>query len=98
MTTHEQVLASLAYANEVRKSRAKVLNDLNAGKRSLRAVLEHPDVQTALIFNVLRRQRRWGRARTTRLLERLMISETRQVQFLTQRQKDVIIELARGDE
>jgi len=82
----------LALANEVRLARSKVLNDLARGEVTLAQAFEHDALRTAQIYKVLRAQHRWGEQRVRRLLVRLGIRENREVQFLTERQKEKIIE------
>lgn len=91
MATREQALEMLNYANEVRLARSKVLHELNKGTKTLEEVLDNEWCQQATVYNVVRRIHRYGRARTLRALQHAGISETRQVQHLTQRQRAILL-------
>lgn len=87
----QQALQELNHANEVRLNRARILRELNAGKKSLEEVLESEWCQSATVFNVVRKQHRWARQRTLRLLAKVGISETREVRQLTPRQRAALL-------
>lgn len=90
--TKHRSMEHLQLANEVRLARSQVFADLKNGKVTLAQAFEHEALRTAQIYKVLRARHRWGEERVRRLLVRLGISETREVQFLTERQKERIIE------
>lgn len=88
---HAQAMDALQYANEVRTRRCRILKSLSRGEVTVAEVLDNEWCQTATIFNVLRHQHRWGRARVHRLLTRTGVPEGKQIRFLTQRQRAAIL-------
>lgn len=89
-----QHMRALAHANRVRLARAEL-------KRAIKSGTAHPSdvvkgcpwqVETMTVGELLRSQRRWGRARARKFLTPLMLSENRELGKLTERQRN---ELAR---
>src|SRR5215212_9092345 len=89
---HAQIMASLEYANIVRRNRANALKDLKAGKITLEDVLHTDCCSTATIYKVITSVANWGPGRTRRLLTRLRISEMHQLGTLTERQQKILID------
>lgn len=90
---HAQALDALELANKIRRHRAKVYGRINAGEMTLREVFDDPVMEHATIYKVLLKKKHWGKQRVRRLLSRLVISESRQLMALSERQKEAIIEV-----
>jgi hypothetical protein len=89
-----QHMRALAHANRVRLARAELKRAIKAGRADASEVVRGCpwQVETMTVGELLRSQRRWGRARARKFLHPLMLSENRQLGRLTERQRD---ELAR---
>lgn len=89
-----QHLVALARANRVRLARAALKRNIAAGDTTVAEILtEVPEeVESMAVADLLACQRRWGVTRCRRFLAGSMISETRLVGTLTERQRH---ELAR---
>lgn len=84
-----QHLEALARANSVRVARAALKRSINAGSKSAADVLEECPAEAAsmTIAELLCSQRGWGNKRTSTLLRRLAVSETRELSRLSARQR-----------
>lgn len=89
-----QRMSALTAANHVRIGRSQLRRDLHDGRITLAAALQDPRADTMPVGDLLRGQRRWGPTRVRVLLSRLMISETKRVGSLTDRQRGLIVEAA----
>lgn len=87
-----QHLAALETANRVRLARAALKRRVAAGEASAAEVLrEAPwEVETMTVGELLRSQRRWGRARCRKFLVSLSLSENRAIGRLTLRQRALV--------
>jgi len=87
-----QQLQALRQANRVRLARAELKRRVAAGTVSAAAVVLNPPWEAASmeIGDLLRSQRRWGAARCRRLLVSVGLSENKQLDTLTDRQREVL--------
>ncbi len=87
-----QQLQALRQANRVRLARAELKRRVAAGTVSAAAVVLDPPWEAASmeIGDLLRSQRRWGAARCRRLLVSVGLSENKQLDTLTDRQREVL--------
>lgn len=87
-----QHMRALAHANRVRLARASLKRAILAGQLdTVEVVRTCPwEVETMTIGELLRSQRRWGRARARKFLSSLALNENRELGRLTQRQRGVL--------
>lgn len=87
-----QHMEALARANRVRLARAELKRAIQAGiEQASEVVLECPwQVESMTVGELLRSQRRWGRARARKFLVSLALNENRQLGRLTERQRHVL--------
>ena len=87
-----QHMRALARANEVRLARAQLKREVGAGKRGIIAVIrECPwEAESMSVSELLCSQRRWGRARSRKLINSLHINESKRLGTFTQRQRDLL--------
>jgi hypothetical protein len=85
-------MRALAHANRVRLARASLKRAILAGQiETVEVVRTCPwEVATMTIGELLRSQRRWGRARARKFLASLALNENRELGRLTQRQRGVL--------
>ena len=85
-------MRALARANEVRLARAQLKREVAAGNRGILSVItECPwEAESMSISELLCSQRRWGRARSRKLIGSLHINENKQLGTFTQRQRDLL--------
>jgi hypothetical protein len=95
-------MVALERANEVRLARSGVKYALRDGRMSIEEALEHPAIQTMPIGPLLCCQRRWGVARSARVLHALrwcsppvLVSEARLVRDLTVRERAAIVRVCK---
>ena len=88
-----QCMEALARANEVRLARAALKRDISAGRRPITEVItESPwEADSMSLSELLCSQRRWGRARSRKLLSSTALSEGKRVGSLTERQRRVLV-------
>ena len=88
-----QCMQALARANEVRLARAALKRDVGAGRRSVTEVLsEIPwEARSMSLSELLCSQRRWGRARSRKLLASAGLSENKRIGTLTPRQQGILV-------
>ena len=88
-----QCMQALARANEVRLARAALKRDVAAGRRSAtEVILESPwEAQSMSLSELLCSQRRWGRARSRKLLGSAGLSEAKRLGTLTARQQRILV-------
>jgi hypothetical protein len=88
-----QCMQALARANEVRLARAALKRDVAAGRRSVTEVIvESPwEAQSMSLSELLCSQRRWGRARSRKLLASTGLSEAKRLGTLTARQQRILV-------
>lgn len=87
-----QHMRALAEANRVRLARAALKRDIAAGETEAAKVVRGCpwEVSTMTVGELLRSQRRWGRARARKFLFGLGLNENRQLGRLTERQRLVL--------
>ena len=85
-----QHLKALESANRIRLNRARIKRDIGSGKVKVPDVLEHPDLATATLGELLAAQDRWGPKRVARFLNALDLTVAKRIGSLTERQRDVI--------
>jgi len=86
-------MQALARANKVRLARAALKRDISAGRRSVtKVVLDSPwEAESMSLSELLCSQRRWGRARSRKLLASAALSEGKRIGTLTQRQRRILV-------
>ena len=87
-----QHMEALAHANRVRLARASLKRAILAGHADVIEVVRTCpwEVETMTVGELLRSQRRWGRARARKFLSSLALNENRQLGRLTERQRVVL--------
>ena len=87
-----QHMQALAHANRVRLARAALKRSVLAGQMDVVEVIQDCpwEVETMTVGELLRSQRRWGRARARKFLSSLALNENREVGRLTERQRGVL--------
>ena len=90
---NEQCMEALARANKVRLARAALKRDISAGRRSaIDVIVESPwEVGSMSLSELLCSQRRWGRARSRKLLASIALGEGKKVGTLTERQRRILV-------
>jgi hypothetical protein len=88
-----QCMQALARANEVRLARAALKRDVSAGRREVtEVILDSPwEADSMSLSELLCSQRRWGRARSRKLLSSIALSEGKRVGTLTDRQRRLLV-------
>lgn len=86
-----QHMVALKRANEVRFGHCDLKRDILAGRVNVIAALTDPRAAGSLtVADLLCAQRRWGRTRARKFLQRVEVSESRRVDALTSRQRRLI--------
>jgi hypothetical protein len=87
-----QCMQALARANEVRLARAALKRDISAGRREVtEVVLDSPwEAESMSLSELLCSQRRWGRARSRKLLSSIALTEGKRIGTLTDRQRRIL--------
>ena len=88
-----QCMEALARANEVRLARAALKREISAGRRNITEVItESPwEAESMSLSELLCSQRRWGRARSRKLLSSTALSEGKRVGTMTERQRRLLV-------
>jgi hypothetical protein len=88
-----QCMQALARANKVRLARAALKRDVSAGRRQVTdVVLDSPwEADSMSLSELLCSQRRWGRARSRKLLSSIALSEGKRIGTLTDRQRRLLV-------
>jgi hypothetical protein len=88
-----QCMEALARANQVRLARAALKRDVSAGRQSVCDVItESPwEAESMSLSELLCSQRRWGRARSRKLLSSAALGEGKKVGTLTERQRRILV-------
>jgi hypothetical protein len=88
-----QCMQALARANEVRLARARLKRAVGASERCvIQVVRDIPwEAETMPIGELLCSQRRWGRARSRKLLNSIHMSEAKPLGSLTPRQQRLLV-------
>ena len=87
-----QHMRALAHANRVRLARAALKRQVLAGDADVVEIIETCpwEAETMTVGELLRSQRRWGRARARKFLFSLALNENRQLGRLTLRQRALL--------
>jgi hypothetical protein len=88
-----QCMEALARANQVRLARAALKRDISAGRRNItEVIMDSPwEAESMSLSELLCSQRRWGRARSRKLLSSTALSEGKRVGTLTERQRRILV-------
>ena len=88
-----QCMEALARANKVRLARAALKRDISGGRRSItEVIMESPwEADSMSLSELLCSQRRWGRARSRKLLSSTALSEGKRIGTLTERQRRLLV-------
>ena len=88
-----QCMEALARASEVSRARAALKREISEGRRNITEVItESPwEADSMSLSDLLCSQRRWGRARSRKLLSSTALSEGKRVGSLTERQRRVLV-------
>jgi hypothetical protein len=88
-----QCMEALARANQVRLARAALKRDISAGHRSVTVVItDSPwEAESMSLSELLCSQRRWGRARSRKLLASAALGEAKKIGSLTERQRRILV-------
>jgi hypothetical protein len=91
--TRPQCMQALDRANEVRLARAALKRDIGAGRRDVTdVVLKCPwEAESMSLLELLGSQRRWGRARSQKLLSSVSLKEMKRLGSLTERQRVLLV-------
>ena len=87
-----QHMRALARANEIRLARAALKRSIATGTTSAAEIVLEcpPEAEGMTVSELLSAQRRWGRARSRRLLGGLELKENKQLVTFTQRQRELL--------
>jgi hypothetical protein len=90
---NSQCMQALARANQVRLARAALKREISAGHRGVTDVIRQSpwEVESMSLSELLCSQRRWGRARSRKLLSSIALSEGKRVGTLTERQRRILV-------
>lgn len=88
-----QCMEALARANQVRLARAALKREIGAGQRSVTDVISDSpwEAESMSLSELLCSQRRWGRARSRKLLASAALGEAKKIGSLTERQRRVLV-------
>jgi hypothetical protein len=88
-----QCMQALARANEVRLARAALKREIAAGHRRVtQVVIDSPwEAESMSLSELLCSQRRWGRARSRKLLSSAGLNEAKRLGTLTARQQKILV-------
>lgn len=88
-----QCMKALARANEVRLARAALKREVAAGQREVVAVVRDLpwEAHSMCLAELLCSQRRWGRARSRKLLNSVGLAEGKRLGSLTERQQGILV-------
>jgi hypothetical protein len=92
-TGTSQCMEALARANKVRLARAALKRDISAGRRNItEVIMDSPwEAESMSLSELLCSQRRWGRARSRKLLSSTALSEGKRVGTMTERQRRLLV-------
>jgi hypothetical protein len=87
-----QHMMALARANEIRLARAALKRNIAMGTTSAAEVVLEvpPEAGGMTVSELLSAQRRWGRARSRKLLGGLELKENKRLDTFTQRQRELL--------
>jgi hypothetical protein len=87
-----QHMRALQKANQIRLARAALKREIASGAMKAAEVVTHcpPEAESMTISELLSAQRRWGRARSRKLLSGLELKENKALGTLTERQRGLV--------
>lgn len=87
-----QHMQALARANEVRLARASMKREIASGRRNVVDVVRDCpwEAESMSVSELLSAQKRWGKARSRKLIVSIGLTETKRLGTLTQRQRDLL--------
>jgi hypothetical protein len=87
-----QHMRALARANEIRLARAALKREIASGTMSAAEIVLRcpPEAEGMTVSELLSAQRRWGRARSRKLLGGLELKENKQLVTFTERQRQLL--------
>lgn len=90
-----QYMRALERANAVRLARAELKRRIATGRLAVAEVILDPpeEALSMTIADLLMSQRRWGYQRCRKFLQELQISETREIDKMTERQRRAVAQL-----
>ncbi len=96
--SHQQRMDALQRANGIRTERARLKEALKNGTLHIQDVLVEPPeyVHTAKVFDLIMAVPKYGRVKTSRILERCRVSSSKTVIGLTPRQRRELVENLKG--
>jgi hypothetical protein len=96
--SRQQRMEALQRANGIRSQRARLKEELKLGTVSICDVLDDPPeyLHTAKVFDIIMAVPKFGRVKTTKILERCRVSPSKTVIGLTPRQRRELVEQLRG--
>ncbi len=96
--THQQRMDALNRANGIRTERARLKDLLKKGEARIEEILVDPPdfVHTAKVFDLIMAVPKFGRVKTSRILERCRVSPSKTVIGLTPRQRRELVDHLKG--
>src|SRR5680860_844706 len=96
--SHQQRMEALKRANGIRTERARLKEALKNGTVDIEDILVEPPeyVHTAKVFDLILAVPKYGRVKTSRILERCRVSSSKTVIGLTPRQRRELVENLKG--
>ncbi|MCZ7661831.1 MAG: hypothetical protein M5U22_02260 [Thermoleophilia bacterium] len=93
--SRQQRIEALHRANGIRTERARLKDLLRQGEVSIHEVLTDPPdyLHTAKVFDIILAVPKFGRVKTSRVLERCRVSPSKTVIGLTPRQRRELVEI-----
>jgi hypothetical protein len=87
-------MEALRRANDVRTERARLKESLRTGRVDISEILVEPPeyVHTAKVFDLILAVPKYGRVKTSRVLEKCRVSPSKTVVGLTPRQRRELVE------
>jgi hypothetical protein len=87
-----QHMQALARANKVRLARAALKRDIGAGRRDIIEIVSQCpwEAESMTLAELLSSQRRWGKARSRKLIVQAGLTETKRLGTLTERQRRIL--------
>jgi len=87
-----QHMQALARANKVRLARAALKRDIGAGRRDIVEIVSQCpwEAESMTLAELLCSQRRWGKARSRKLIVGAGLTETKRLGTLTERQRRIL--------
>jgi hypothetical protein len=87
-----QHMQALARANKVRLARAALKRDIGASRRDVVEIVRTCpwEAESMTLAELLSSQRRWGKARSRKLIVQAGLTETKRLGTLTERQRGIL--------